>query len=247
MRLFAKPVKINQSEQYSYTLFSTESNVATESKVILPYEIRGEYYVEPLGDIPRKTVYSFLKRLFDILFSALLLVLLLLPMLLLAVAVKCSSPGSVLFFQDRLGKNGKPFRIIKFRTMYHDAEKDGAQWSCGDDDPRITRIGSFLRKTRLDELPQLWCIFTGTMSFVGPRPEREIFYNEFELYIHGFRQRLKVKPGLTGLAQVNGGYDLRPEEKILYDIEYIKKRSIRLDIQILLRTIAVVFTHDGAK
>jgi lipopolysaccharide/colanic/teichoic acid biosynthesis glycosyltransferase len=131
--------------------------------------------------------------------------------------------------------------------MCVDAEKNGAQWSLGDKDVRITRFGRFLRKSRIDELPQLWCILKGDMSLVGPRPEREVFYNEFEKYIHGFSERLKVKPGLTGWAQINGGYNLRPEEKVVYDVEYIKKRSLIFDLKIVFLTFGVVFTHHGAK
>ena len=104
-----------------------------------------------------------------------------------------------------------------------------------------------LRKTRLDELPQLWNILIGDMSFVGPRPERAYFYREFEKYIHGFRYRLLVVPGLTGLAQVNGGYDLKPEEKILYDMRYIESRSIGVDLLCVFKTIRLVFTHEGAR
>ena len=128
-----------------------------------------------------------------------------------------------------------------------DAEKDGARWSDGDVDPRITKFGSFLRKTRLDELPQLGCILLGTMSFVGPRPERKIFYDAFESYIHGFSERLKVKPGLTGYAQIKGGYYLKPEEKLAYDLEYIKRRSLWLDLEIFLKTVVVVIKRSGAK
>lgn len=131
--------------------------------------------------------------------------------------------------------------------MHADAEKDGARWSSGDNDKRIYKFGRVLRKTRFDELPQLFCCLIGTMSLIGPRPERECFYNEFEKYIHGFNQRLKVKPGITGLAQVSGGYDLKPQEKVLLDIEYIKKRSIWLDIKIMFKTVAVIFNHKGAK
>lgn len=211
--------------------------------VILPFEKKGEYFVESLGDVPRKPVYSFFKRLLDILFAALLLLLLALPMAVIAVAVRCSSPGGALYWQERLGENGKSFQMPKFRTMYVDAESDGAQWSRGKEDERVTAFGMFLRRVRLDELPQLWCILTGSMSFVGPRPEREVFYREFETYIHGFSERLKVRPGLTGLAQVNGGYDLRPEEKILYDVEYIKTRSLWLDFKIVLKTAYVVICH----
>ena len=131
--------------------------------------------------------------------------------------------------------------------MVNDAEKNGAKWSDGDNDSRITKVGSFIRKTRIDELPQLWLCVTGKLSLIGPRPEREVFYDAFEEHVHGFRERLKVKPGITGLAQVSGGYDLRPEEKVLYDIEYIKNRSLRLEIKILFKTVAVVLGHKGAK
>ncbi len=131
--------------------------------------------------------------------------------------------------------------------MRTDAEKGGARWSDGDNDERITPVGHVLRKFRLDEIPQLFCILNGSMTLVGPRPERECFYHEFEKHVHGFIERLKVKPGLTGLAQVSGGYDLSPQEKVVYDIEYIKKRSLFLDIKIMFETVGVVFSHDGAK
>ena len=112
---------------------------------------------------------------------------------------------------------------------------------------RCTRFGQFLRRTRLDELPQLWNILRGDMSLVGPRPERAYFYREFETYIPGFSNRMMVTLGLTGWAQVNGGYDLRPEEKIVYDMEYIERQSVLLDVQCLLKTAALVFTHRGAR
>ena len=127
--------------------------------------------------------------------------------------------------------------------MIKDAEKAGAQWSRGENDERVTKVGLFLRKFRLDELPQLWCIFKGDMSFVGPRPERGCFYDEFETYIHGFRERLRVRPGLTGLAQIED-YFLPPEEKILYDVEYIKNRSVGLDLKIMLKTVSVVLRGE---
>lgn len=215
--------------------------------VILPYASDKEYYVEELGTVAEKPVYTFLKRAFDIVFALMLLVLLAVPMLVIAAIVKLSSKGPALYYQARLGLNGKPFNIIKFRTMYEDAEADGLRWSMGDDDPRITPVGRVLRKTHLDELPQLWCILIGDMSVVGPRPERPEYYDQFERYIHGFRQRLKVKPGMTGLAQVRGGYFLKPEEKILYDVEYIKNRSVGLDLRILFETVKVVFCCEGVK
>ena len=203
--------------------------------------------MEELGELDAKPVYSFFKRFFDIVLSLFALIVLLIPMLIIAVIVKLTSPGSVLYKQERLGKDGVSFEIIKFRSMYADAESNGAQWSDGENDERITPFGKFLRRTRMDELPQFAQILTGKMSLVGPRPERECFYEKFETYIHGFSERLKVKPGLTGLAQVSGGYDLRPEEKVVYDIEYIKKRSLWLDLKCMRLTVRIIFSHNGAR
>jgi lipopolysaccharide/colanic/teichoic acid biosynthesis glycosyltransferase len=194
----------------------------------------------------KKPGYLLLKRSADVLFSLMLGILLLLPMLVIALWVRLDSKGPALFKQERVGKNGKSFVMLKFRSMGLDAEKDGPQWAQKEDD-RVTKAGRILRATRLDELPQLWNIFVGHMSFVGPRPERECFYEEFETYIHGYRNRLVVRPGLTGWAQVNGGYDLAPEEKIVYDMEYIEKRSVGMDWRCIFRTIRLVFTHEGAR
>ena len=227
----------------------TKENVmfAGNEAVILPYESREEYYIEELGEIKIRPTYLFAKRIFDIVFSIAALLIFAVPMLVIALLVKCTSPGKVLYHQERLGLGGRKINIIKFRTMCVDAEKNGAQWSSGEKDPRVTSIGKFLRRTRLDELPQFWCILKGEMSVVGPRPEREVFYDAFEQYIHGFRERLKVKPGLTGLAQIKGGYFLKPEKKIQYDIEYIKTRSLWVDIKIIFATVKVVLTHDPVK
>lgn len=194
----------------------------------------------------RKVAYSIIKRLFDIIFSFLALCLCILPTIIIAIFIVIDSPGKVFYLQERLGKNGKPFMLIKFRSMIANAEEDGAQWA-REDDPRCTRVGRFLRASRLDELPQFINILLGQMSFVGPRPERKCFYDEFEKTIHGFSYRLRVAPGLTGLAQVNGGYDLLPEQKIVYDMEYIASRSIALDVKCILKTVLVVFNHNGAR
>ena len=215
--------------------------------VIMPYEIVSEYFVEELGEIPAKPIYTVIKRAFDIVGSLIALAVLFIPMIIIVAIVRLDSPGPTFYVQDRLGLNGKRIGVIKFRTMYVDAEQSGAQWSNGEDDPRITPFGRILRRTRLDEIPQFWQTLIGEMSIIGPRPEREIFYDKFETYIHGFRQRLRVKPGITGLAQVMGGYDLKPEEKIVYDIEYIKNRSVWLDIKIMFMTVKVILTHSGAK
>lgn len=145
-----------------------------------------------------------------------------------------------------LDRYGKPFMIYKFRSMRLDAEENGPQWA-DEQDPRCTRFGQILRRTRLDELPQFYNILRGDMSFVGPRPERAYFYGEFEKYIPGFSNRLIVVPGLTGHAQVNGGYSLKPEEKIIYDMEYIEKRSIWMDLACIGKTIRVVLCGAGAR
>ena len=206
-----------------------------------------KFFVAPrVQRVSGSKTFLFIKRAFDIVASLFAMILLALPMAIIAVCIKLDSPGTILYRQERLGKNGKPIKVLKFRSMHMDAEKNGAQWASSED-PRTTRIGSFLRKCRLDELPQLYCIFIGDMTLVGPRPERDIFYDEFAKYIDGFEQRLLVTPGLTGLAQVRGGYDLDPEEKVVYDIEYIENRSLAMDLKILFETVAVIFNHDGAR
>ena len=202
--------------------------VCTTSSTIQKEEVT-EYFIEPV--IPaRRPFYVATKRVFDFVVALGGLGVMLVPMLLISVAIKLDSRGPVLFRQERLGKDGVPFIMFKFRSMYTDAEKNGPQWAekC---DWRCTRVGRFIRKTRLDELPQLFNILRGDMSLVGPRPERAYFYDQFEEYIHGFRNRLAVTPGLTGYAQVNGGYDLKPEEKIVYDMEYIARCSLRMDVE----------------
>lgn len=186
------------------------------------------------------------KRLFDIIFALFFGILTLPVMLIIALRIKLESPGKAIFIQERIGKNGKPFQMLKFRTMIDNAENGTPVWA-DTNDPRCTKLGKKLRSCRLDELPQMWNILMGHMSVVGPRPERQCFYLEFEEYIHGFSNRLAVKPGLTGLAQVNGGYDLRPEEKIVYDMKYIKHRSLWLDFKIIIKTIRVIFKKEGVK
>ena len=213
--------------------------VVAEKKVILPYTPTREYEVESLGELPRKPVYELVKRCFDVILSGLLLLLFAIPMIVIGIAVKVTSPGPALYSQERLGKDGEQIKIYKFRTMVFDSEIDTIRWSY-DEDPRVTPLGRILRKYHIDELPQLWDIFRGVLSFVGPRPERAVFYDAFETYIHGFRERLKVKPGLTGLAQVAGGSLMPPEEKIVCDIEYIRNRSFVLDLKLMIRTAVVV-------
>ena len=205
-----------------------------------------EIYQVEQSAVVEKPVYQAVKRLFDVVVSALALLILGIPMLLLMPVIRADSPGPAIFRQERLGKGGKPFVFYKYRTMQMDAERDGPQWARAHD-VRCTKLGRLLRRGHIDELPQLVNVLRGEMSLVGPRPERACFYQEFERYIRGFSQRLQVTPGITGWAQINGGYELLPEEKILFDMEYIRHRSVMFDIRCLLGTVRVVFRHDGAR
>ena len=190
--------------------------------------------------------YRFSKRLFDIVACAGALVILAVPMAIIALKIKSESPGPVIYAQRRTGLNGKVFCVYKFRSMYTDAERRGAQWA-QDDDPRITPFGKVMRNTRMDEIPQFWNVVKGDMSLIGPRPERPAFCDEFEKRIHGWHFRTMVRPGISGLAQVTGGYDLLPKEKVLLDLEYIENRSVGMDLRIILKTLGVVSTGDGAR
>lgn len=194
----------------------------------------------------KKPLYLLVKRCFDVSVALAAGIILLFPMLVIAALVRLDSDGPALFKQERLGKDGRPFTIYKFRTMTVDAEANGPQWA-SKGDQRCTKLGARLRTYRIDELPQLWNIFVGDMSIVGPRPERRIFYDEFEKQIPGFKKRLVVTPGLTGYAQVNGGYDLLPEEKIIYDMYYIENQSFAMDLKCILMTIRVVLSGEGSR
>lgn len=192
-------------------------------------------------------LYKLYKRLIDIVGSIIGLFIGLPLILIFGLLIKLEDRGPIFYKQERLGLNEKNFYVYKLRSMRTDAEKNGgAQWA-QKNDPRITKVGSFIRKTRIDEIPQLFNILVGDMSIIGPRPERPELTYIFDKEIPGFRQRLIVKPGLTGLAQVNGGYDISPKEKLIWDAEYINNRSIFLDIKIILLTIKVIFTGDGAR
>lgn len=190
--------------------------------------------------------YRFIKRSFDVVSCGCALIVLAIPMAVIAVKIKTESEGPVIYAQRRVGKDGKVFSIYKFRSMYTDAESRGAQWA-QDEDPRVTPFGKVMRKTRLDEIPQFWNVFKGDMSLIGPRPERPAFCEEFEKRIHGWHYRTMVRPGISGLAQVTGGYDLLPSEKVMFDLQYIKTRNIKMDVVIMLKTLGVVSTGDGAR
>lgn len=198
-------------------------------------------------NIPKVHVHR-IKRLMDIALSLLALILTLPLSLLIAALIKLESKGSLFFIQERIGQEGKPFRLIKFRSMVQDAEeRTGPIWAAIDD-PRITRVGRFLRRWRLDEIPQLWNVLRGEMSLVGPRPERLEFLNELKAKVPYFMERLSVKPGITGWAQVESEYASSVEEsqqKLEFDLYYIKNVSFLLDIFILLRTLKVIFLAKG--
>lgn len=190
--------------------------------------------------------YRVMKRVFDMVSCGAALVILAVPMALIALGVKAGSPGPAIYAQRRVGKDGRAFELYKFRSMYTDAEMRGARWA-EEGDPRVTPFGRFLRTTRLDELPQFFNVVKGDMSLIGPRPERPVFHDEFCRRIDGWDQRLAVRPGITGLAQVEGGYELLPKEKALYDLEYIETRSIALDLRIIFKTLSTMLTGKGAR
>ncbi len=188
-----------------------------------------------------------MKRGFDVLFSLFALALLAVPMLVIAVLVKFSSPGPVFFRQERIGRGGKPFRIIKFRSMVTDAERSGPQLSSASD-PRITPIGRFLRRTRMDELPQFWNVLKGEMSLVGPRPERQHFIDEIIKVAPHYRHLHKVRPGITSWGQVKFGYAENVDQmlrRLKYDILYIENMSLAVDLKILAYTALIVVKGDG--
>ncbi|WP_066259019.1 exopolysaccharide biosynthesis polyprenyl glycosylphosphotransferase [Neobacillus drentensis] len=191
-----------------------------------------------------KPLYYYTKKIIDILFSLLALVILAPLMLLAAVLIKANSSGSIFYKQERIGVDGRPFFIFKFRTMREDAEKDGPQWA-HENDSRITVVGRYFRKYRIDEIPQFINILRGEMSLIGPRPERLVFIKEIEKDLPEFRHRLQVKPGITGWAQINGGYDLKPEEKLELDLYYINNFSVLLDLKIFMKSIPVILFAKG--
>ncbi len=204
----------------------------------------------PLMEITRSTVpryYAAAKRAIDVL-AALLVLVITSPLLLIAsIGIVLTDGFPLVFSQERSGKHLKPFSVYKLRTMVKDAEKLTGPVLAEEDDPRITRVGRLLRKTRIDELPQLINILRGDMSFVGPRPERPFFVEQFLQEIPGYRERFNVKPGVTGLAQVSGGYATTPERKLKYDLIYMYHQNLAMDFQIVAETLRVVLTGRGAR
>lgn len=204
------------------------------------------WFLENISQRSRR-FYEFMKRTFDFFFSLIVFLFSLPFWILIAIIIKAESPGPIFYKQTRVGRNGKPFTLIKFRSMVQNAEKNGPQMA-QKNDPRTTKLGGFLRKTRLDELPQIWNIVKGQMSFVGPRAERPEFHQELKTKIPFYQERYLIKPGLSGWAQIKYGYTSSIEdnfEKIQHDLYYIKNRSFALDLSIVLKTINIIIKGGG--
>lgn len=199
--------------------------------------------METEGEVKNNTgqaVYrKFFKRIIDFISSLFLIIILSPILIIISIIIKISSKGNILFVQKRLGENGSEFNIYKFRTMIQGAEKVGTGIFTSHDDPRITRIGHLLRKTSLDELPQLLNVLKGDMSLVGPRPPVPYHPRKYEDYPIDQKKRFSVKPGITGYAQVIGRNTLSWDERIKLDVEYIEKMSFILDLKILVKTFFV--------
>jgi sugar transferase (PEP-CTERM system associated) len=219
---------------------------ATRSEVPID-SLKGSWLVYGHGFVQGRARQA-IKRAFDIVSSAVLLTLLSPVMLLTAIAIKLDSRGPVLYRQERVGLGGRSFMCTKFRSMCVDAEQDGvARWA-SKNDPRITRIGGFLRKSRIDELPQLWSVFTGEMSLVGPRPERPSFVDELKEQIPFYEIRHTVKPGITGWAQVRYQYGSSIDDarrKHQFDLYYVKNNSLFLDLLVIVETVSVIAFREG--
>jgi exopolysaccharide biosynthesis polyprenyl glycosylphosphotransferase len=193
-------------------------------------------------------IYELSKRLLDIIGALFGLVIFVIALPFLALAIWLDTGRPIFYSQDRLGKGGTRFKIYKFRSMLQDADMEGASFTTLENDPRVTRVGGFLRRTRLDELPQFWSVLRGEMSLVGPRAERPGLVAEYQKQIPFYRARLLVKPGLTGWAQINYGYVSSVTEtvvKLEYDLYYIKHRTLAMDVSIILRTIGTVLRRTG--
>ena len=170
--------------------------------------------------------------------------------MLVALLIKLDSRGPVIFSQERVGERREIYRVRKFRSMVADAEKHSGPMWAQDNDARVTRVGRIIRKSRIDEIPQLWNVLKGEMSFVGPRPERDFFVKDLEKQIPYYGERFTVRPGITGWAQINYGYGATVEdaiEKLNYDLFYIKNMSIWMDLMIVLRTTKIVLFGRGAR
>ncbi|MYN10086.1 TIGR03013 family XrtA/PEP-CTERM system glycosyltransferase [Pseudoduganella aquatica] len=200
------------------------------------------------GGFDQSFMRTFMKRGFDLIVSIIILLLALPVMLFTAVCIKLEDGGALIYSQERVGKGGRSFKVLKFRSMGTDAEKGGKPQWAAQNDPRVTRVGGIIRKLRVDELPQLWNVFKGEMSFVGPRPERPYFVEQLSADIPYYNVRHSIKPGITGWAQVRYGYGASVEDavqKLQYDLYYVKNNSLFLDLLVLIDTLKVVLFGSG--
>ncbi|MBT3338178.1 MAG: sugar transferase [Anaerolineae bacterium] len=213
------------------------------------HHLESDWLIRSFVDETRVSAfYELGKRVVDLLGSVVGIMIFLVTMPLISLAIIIETGFPVFYGQDRLGQGGKPFMLYKFRTMRQDAEADGVARLAQENDPRVTRVGNFLRKTRLDEFPQFFNVLRGEMSLVGPRAEREELVKEFQEQIPFYRARLLVKPGISGWAQITSGYAssiFGTSLKLEYDLYYIKHRTVAMDITILLRTFSTVFGFKG--
>jgi exopolysaccharide biosynthesis polyprenyl glycosylphosphotransferase len=237
--------------------------VASSSIAGQPIRTLSHVYEEHTGRLPMvhlaegwevsqpvaRSGYAPVKRVIDVVAVMLTLPLWLLLGAIVWLAVKFDSRGPAIYSQERIGRNGRAFTLYKYRTMIPDAEPNGPAFARVGD-PRLTRVGGLLRKTRLDEIPQLWNVLVGDLSLVGPRPERPLFVEQFERTIPFYSSRTLIRPGVTGWAQVNYGYaddEAETVEKLTYDLYYVKNSSIWLDLHILFKSVWTVFTGSGAR
>lgn len=234
------------------------ANEKMKMVVLVPtlYEIScNTMYLWQIDDLPTQRVsrmrltleQRILKRMLDIVVALAALVILALVMLITAVIVKLDSPGPIIYSQVRVGRFGKEFKVYKFRSMRQDAEAKTGPVLAGENDPRITKFGRFMRATRLDELPQLINVLKGEMSIVGPRPERPFFVEQFIKEKPEYAYRHNVKPGITGLAQIAGKYNTTAYDKLVYDLIYIQNVSVVNDLTIMLQTLKVLITKESTE
>lgn len=270
--LTAENLKEIELSIHQYDIFVLSSEIHKDQKAqIISYCLRQEKEVMVVPEVIDLTVHGaitqqiddmpvislsppslslggkVIKRIFDIAISVILLIFSSPFIILLYICIPLTSKGSAIFKQERIGRNGEPFWIYKFRSMIQDAEMKTGPVLASEKDPRVTILGRVLRATRLDELPQLLNVLKGDMSLVGPRPEREFFIEMFKQQLPDYSLRLTVKPGITGFAQVQGNYSTSVEDKLRYDLMYIRNYSLILDVKILLQTIRVVIQPKKAR
>src|SRR5699024_11117527 len=200
-----------------------------------------------IGSLGLTGEQKLMKRILDLFVSSIGLIIISPVLIIISIIIKLYDRGPIFYKQERVTENNKRFNLYKFRTMIVDAEKYTGPTLATDEDPRITPLGKFLRATRIDELPQLLNVLKGDMSMVGPRPERPFFVDQFNKEVEGFKYRVSVKAGITGLAQVLSNYSTDPETKVKYDLLYIKSYSLLFDIKLIFNTVKTVFMRDQSK